>query len=179
MNQLIMGADLSLTSTGISIGGETFIIASKARGPERLIEISKTIISLAIKYNVTLVAIEGYSYASRNSQAHSIGELGGVVRATLYANSIPYIEIPPTCRAKFATGRGNASKNDVISAISAKTGIVWSGSGADDRCDAWILEQMVLAHMGISEYEWPAASLSALEKIEWEPTQPLERVGND
>jgi Holliday junction resolvasome RuvABC endonuclease subunit len=179
MQSKVMGLDLSLTSTGLSVDGETFVIASKEKGPARLIEISRTIVSLALKEKVGLVAIEGYAFAARNSQAFSIGELGGVVRAQLYANNIPYIEIPPTCRAKFATGRGNASKNDVISAISAKTGIVWSGSGSDDKCDAWILEEMVLSHYGRGKYQWPEASLSSLEKIEWSPVKPLEGVLND
>jgi Holliday junction resolvasome RuvABC endonuclease subunit len=174
MTPKIMGLDLSLTSTGISIDGETFVIASKERGPARLIEISKTVVSLALTKRVELVVIEGYSFASRNSQAHSIGELGGVVRAQLYANDVPYIEVPPTCRAKFATGRGNASKNDVISAISAKTGIIWSGSGSDDKCDAWILEEMALVHYGMGKYEWPSASISSLEKIDWNPIKQGE-----
>ena len=87
--------------------------------------------------------MEGYSFASRHSQAHSIGELGGVIRLLLWESGIPYVLIPPTCRAKFATGKGNASKNEVVSAVSARTGIVWSNPGADDKCDAWILDEMV------------------------------------
>jgi Holliday junction resolvasome RuvABC endonuclease subunit len=104
---------------------------------------------------------------SRNSQAHSIGELGGVVRVALYERRIPFIEIPPTCRAKFATGKGNAGKSEVVSAVSAMTGIVWSGGDGDDRCDAWILEQMLIAKLGLSEYAWSAQQLSALEKVDW------------
>jgi hypothetical protein len=86
----------------------------------------------------------------------------------LFECGIPYVEVPPTCRAKFATGKGNASKNEVISSISAKTGIIWSGAGSDDRCDAWILEQMGLAYIGISKYDWPEGNLSALKSINWE-----------
>jgi Holliday junction resolvasome RuvABC endonuclease subunit len=179
MTPKIMGLDLSLTSTGISIDGETFVVASKEKGPARLIEVSRTVVSLALSRKVELVVIEGYSFASRNSQAHSIGELGGVVRVQLYANQIPYVEVPPTCRAKFATGRGNASKNDVISAISAKTGIVWSGAGSDDECDAWVLEEMGLCHFGLAKYKWPESSISSLEKIDWDPVRPMEGVIND
>jgi len=28
---------------------------------------------------------------------------------------------------------------------------VWSGGGADDMCDAWILEQMGIAKIGLSK----------------------------
>ena len=164
-----MGIDLSLTSTGVCISGNAFSIGSKAKGVRRLDEISTVIMERARESLVDIVAIEGYSFGSRNSQAHSIGELGGVVRLALWKENIPFVEIPPTSRAKFATGRGNAPKSEVVSAISARTRIVWSGGGADDMCDAWILEQMLLTKMGKSEFDWPAANLSALEKIDWTP----------
>lgn len=163
----LMGLDLSLTSTGYSIDGETGVISTKSTGPERLSRISNEIQNLVISNPVDVVIIEGYSFASMNSQAHSIGELGGAVRMRLWETGVSYIDVPPTCRAKFATGRGNASKNEVISAISAKTNIVWSGPGADDRCDAWILEQMGKCFLNTSEYEWPKQSLEALTKVDW------------
>jgi Holliday junction resolvasome RuvABC endonuclease subunit len=171
----IAGIDLSLTSTGYSINGDTGVIATKYRGPERLSIVSNLVLELIADSSVDVVIIEGYSFASRNSQAHSIGELGGCVRMRLWEFNVPFIDVPPKCRAKFATGKGNASKNEVISAISAKTGIVWSGAGSDDRCDAWILEQMGLAAIGQSTHEWPAENLSALEKIDWSPMDGLSR----
>jgi len=162
-----MGLDLSLTSTGYSCDGTTGIIASKQTGVERLIEISESIVGITNDLDVNVVLIEGYSFASRSGQAFSIGEIGGVVRVALKKANKPWVQIPPTCRAKFATGRGNASKNEVISAISARTGIVWGNPGADDRCDAWILEQMGLSYLGISKYDWPNLNLSALDKVDW------------
>lgn len=163
----LVGLDLSLTSTGISIDGQTSTINTKARGAERLHIISSGIISKCIEQEVYCAVIEGYSFASRNSQAHSIGELGGAVRMRLWENKIPFVDVPPTCRAKFATGKGNAGKGEVISAISAKTGIVFLGSGGDDECDAWLLEQMAISHLGVSNYSWPEVHLSALSKIDW------------
>ena len=165
----IIGLDLSLTSTGFSIDGATGIIASKNKGSSRLSEITKKILDLCINNNIDLAVIESYSFASRNSQAHSIGELGGCVRMTLWDNGIPYIDVPPTCRAKFATGKGNASKNEVISHISAKMGMVWQNPGADEQCDAWILEQMAKTKCGLSEISWPAANIDALNKVDWSP----------
>jgi hypothetical protein len=87
----------------------------------------------------------------------------------LWEEGTPFIEIPPTCRAKFATGKGNASKNEVVSSISAKTGIVWSGSAASDMCDAWILEQMAIAQLGESKYDWNKDQMSSLLKVDWSP----------
>ena len=165
----LIGLDLSLTSTGVSVNGKTSVISTKARGAERLHIVSSAILDLCSSEKIVCAIIEGYSFASRNSQAHSIGEMGGAVRMKLWENRIPYVEVPPTCRAKFATGKGNAGKSEVVSSISAKTGIIFSGGGGDDECDAWLLEQMGLTHLNKSEYQWSEASISSLSKIDWSP----------
>jgi len=163
-----VGLDLSLTSTGYSVLGETGSInGTKLRGPERLIVIREKVRSLIEPLASPVVAIEGYSFGSKNSQAHATGELGGVVRVLLHELNVPYVEIPPTCRSKFATGKGNAGKSEVVSAISAKTGIIWTGSGADDMCDAWILEEMIRVKLNIGQFDWPKLNKDALDKIDW------------
>lgn len=166
-----VGLDLSLTSTGYSCGETRETVSTKTKGAERLVIVSERIMELLSVVSNPAVVIEGYSFASRNSQAHSIGELGGVVRVALWRAGVPYVEVPPTSRAKFATGKGNAAKGEVLSSISARTGIVWSGAGADDICDAFILEEMGLTHLGAPRWKWPAPNLSALEKIDWTPFQ--------
>jgi Holliday junction resolvasome RuvABC endonuclease subunit len=173
----ISGIDLSLTSTGLSLNGVTSALTTKTKGAERLHVISSQIIEYCTNNNVHIVIIEGYSFASRHSQAHSIGEIGGCVRMKLWESGIPFIEVPPKCRAKFATGKGNAGKSEVISSISARTGITWSGSGADDQCDAWVLEHMAIAYLGKSEYDWPRANMSGLESIDWSALDDLIREG--
>lgn len=169
----LLGLDISLTSTGYSINEKTGIISTKTKGPERLSIVSKNVLQLCVDEKIECVILEGYSFASRNSQAHSIGELGGCIRMALWESNIPYIEVPPTSRAKFATGKGNAGKTEVISAISSKTGLVFSGAGADDECDAWVLEQMGLQKIGLSNYLWTKEQLSALEKIDWSSIEDL------
>lgn len=168
-NPTLIGIDLSLTSTGISVNNTTSLILTSTKGAERLFVISRKLKEIIETEKVDVAIIEGYSFASRNSQAHSIGELGGVVRMMLWEKSIPYVEVPPTSRAKFATGKGNASKGEVISSISAKTGIVFRNSGGNDECDAWVLEEMGKAKLGISSWSWTKEQLSALEKIDWSP----------
>lgn len=163
----IFGLDLSLTSTGLSGCDITSVIHTPKKGPERLDFIATEIINVLSTVDKPSVVIEGYSFASRNSQAHSIGELGGVVRVELWKRNIPYVEVAPTARAKFATGKGNASKAEVLSAVSARTGIIWSGSGADDMCDAWILEEMGRTSQGVGRFEWPQINRTALDKVDW------------
>lgn len=162
-----LGLDPSLTSCGFSVEDQVFAHASKLKGPERLIEIRDVFLGLVDKYIVDVVVIEGYAFSARNSHAHALGELGGVLRVAAHERQLLTIDVPPTVRAKFATGRGNASKSEVVSAVSARTGRVFEGKGADDMCDAWLLREMTWASRGRSVYEWPKANLSALETVDW------------
>jgi Holliday junction resolvasome RuvABC endonuclease subunit len=165
-----VGLDLSLTSTGISCGDLIEVIAPKVKGVERLLYIRDAVMEFVLSdYENPLVIVEGYSFGSKNSQAHSIGELGGVVRVALHLERIPFVVVPPTVRAKFATGKGNASKAEVLSSVSARTGIAWSGSGADDMCDAFILEECGRVRLGNPRYEWPALNIGSLIKVDWTP----------
>lgn len=173
MNIDVVGLDLSLTSTGVAVGIATSTISTSFKGPRRLMEISGRISTLLSTLSHPVVVLEGYSMASKNSQAHSIGELGGVVRVALFSTGVPYVTVPPTCRAKFATGRGNASKSEVVSAVSARTGQIWSGPGADDQCDAWILQEMGMTWLGFPRFDWPKANLGGLDKVDWSPFENL------
>jgi len=163
----VIGLDLSLTSTGIALPKDTHAIKTPLKGPTRLIKIRNEILELVGDIKNPLFIIEGYSYAQRNSHAHSLGELGGVIRVALTERDWDFAVVSPTQRAKFATGRGNASKSEVVSSISARTGIIWAGSGADDKADAWVLQEMGLTKLDRSRYDWPKTHLEALEKIEW------------
>lgn len=162
----IVGVDLSLTSTGISYGDTQRAIQTKTTGMARLDAIRTEVVGLLDLPNPVFI-IEGYSFASRNSQSHAAGELGGLIRWTLWQAGVGYVDIPPTVRAKFATGKGNAGKSEVVSSVSARTGIVWEGKGADDMCDAWVLEEMGRTYIGSCRYDWPAVHRSALDKIDW------------
>lgn len=163
----ILGLDLSLTSTGWSCKENYGTITTELKGAERLLFFYKAFNELLEEQSWPGVVIESYSYASKGSRQFSIGELGGVIRLALIENKTPFVEVPPTCRAKFATGKGNASKNEVISAVSARTGITWTGKGADDMCDAWVLQEMGLCALGHSRFEWPEIQKSSLLKIDW------------
>ena len=160
------GIDLSLTSTGVCVNGEPFSIRSKKRGVDRLIEIRDLITESVKKNNVSYVALEGYSYASRFSQAHSIGELGGVGKVSLAEAGVEIAIIPPTNRAKFATGRGNASKDEVVMAVLNMTTIPQQ-PGLDDLCDAWVLEKMLQYALGDRTMDLSDKQISAISGIQF------------
>jgi len=164
----VVGVDLSLTSTGVATPSGTSAVSVASTGVARLVGIRDSVMSLVLSCDNPLVMVEGYSFSSRNSHAHALGELGGVFRVALFEARVPYVDVPPTCRAKFATGKGNAGKSEVVSSVSARTGIVWSGKGAEDMCDAWILQEMGLALLGRARHDWPKENLSALDKIQYQ-----------
>ncbi|NBR35801.1 MAG: hypothetical protein EBT80_00160 [Chitinophagales bacterium] len=169
------GIDLSLTSTGLCIGGQVSSIRSKLRGHQRLIEIRDELIKRLTEGNVEIVALEGYSFSSRFSHAHSIGELGGVVKVALAESGIKVVTIPPTNRAKFATGRGNASKDEVVAAVLSMTKIE-KQPGLDDLCDAWVLEQMlryILGERTLLLSDKQVAAVEAISYLEQENTDGI------
>lgn len=164
-----IGLDLSLTSTGVSVNGETFSIKPKTRGVERLVEISEKVVNHAINSKCLAAIVEGYSFGSKFSRAHSLGELGGVVKVALYKAGFSVVEIPPKCRAKFATGNGNANKDDVLNSLMRQFPTRFNPECNNDECDAWVLEQMAYAKLNESPHEWSKAQLAALEKVDWAP----------
>ena len=158
---------MSLTSTGVAVNDDQFIVSSALTGVERLQHFAVTFKKIFESFDSCAAVIEGYSFASRHSQAHSIGELGGVIKLTALNSNVPLVIVPPTSRAKFATGKGNASKSEVVSAISAKTGIIWQGKGADDKCDAWVLEEIGRIRVGAERFSWPKQNIDALDKVDF------------
>jgi len=138
----VLGLDLSLTATGIYCdvcGGEVF--KPKTKGAERLQAIRAAI---AAHYEHSDVAIiEGYSFGSQGRATFNIGELGGVTRLSLYDASIPFIEVAPAALKKFATGKGNVGKDEVLAAAIRKFNFM----GTDNNeADAYILNRIGNSH---------------------------------
>jgi crossover junction endodeoxyribonuclease RuvC len=125
-----MGIDQSLTGTGITIyknGNYTFdmISTSKTKNTEspsidytlRLMKITNKIEELIINNNIDLVGIENMSFGSKGRTVFDLGGLSHLLRAMFIKNNINFIVVPPTVLKKFATGKGNAKKIDMINAV--------------------------------------------------------------
>ncbi len=166
----VVGLDLSLTATGYADEAGSAVIKVRSRGPERLCAIRDEIMRRMCQTPPVsdldggrpLVVIEGYSFASK-FKGELMGELGGVIRTLLWEQAIPYAEVPPTVLKKFATGKGNAGKDEVLACAIRR----WGFLGADNNeADAHLLRRM-----GLARYElWdalPAYVREALAKVEW------------
>lgn len=55
----------------------------------------------------------------------------------LLLDGTPTVRVAPSVLKKWATGRGNASKVDMMYGVGARTG--WKIGGSDDEADAWWL----------------------------------------
>lgn len=165
----ILALDLSLTAPGYCRDDNcgTIKVPAKLRGMERIQWIKAEAIGRPLITGVGLVVIEGYSFGSKGAAVINIGELGGVIRHSLWSQSIPYVEIPPSCLKKYATGKGNASKDDVLQAGVMRSGHTFVDNNA---CDAWWLHQMALAHYEPTSpllVKMPAGNREALVKVPW------------
>src|SRR5687768_2777420 len=128
----VVGLDLSLTSTGVArADGSTFTVRSKLRGMPRIHEIWTQLAQQALG-STFLTVIEGYSMgtARQNSHAHALGELGGVIRYQLWHVNFLWVDVPPAILKRFATGKGNASKEEVLVAAVRRLG--YEGSSNDE-----------------------------------------------
>lgn len=67
------------------------------------------------------VALEGYAFGA-HGRVFQIAENTGILKYKLYRLGIPVTVVPPTEVKKFATGKGNADKNQMYEAFVAETG---------------------------------------------------------
>lgn len=150
MSANIVGIDLSLTATGIAMVDGVDVFKPTTNGVVRLALIRDHVIE-AVGYRSRLAVIEGYSYNSKDSHAHALGELGGVVRLALMEHGVDYHIVPPATLKKFACNKGNAGKPDMLDAA-RRCG--YTDTNNDNAVDAWWLRQF-----GLYAFETPAAHM--------------------
>lgn len=85
------------------------------------------------------VVIEGFGFATQ--QGIQLGGIGWGIRSALFRRGIKYIEASPAQVKKFATGKGNTKKEDMILPLSDKWGFRHS---SDNVRDAYVLARIAL-----------------------------------
>ncbi len=133
----VVGLDPSFSGFGVAIleNGKLFTktITSNKTGAQRLIEIRE-----AVRYYVlysNLVCIEDFAF-SRQNQAHHLGGLGWIIRVMMHEENIPFVVVGTSQVKKFATGKGNAKKPEVMLAVYKRWGREFT---SDNEADAFVL----------------------------------------
>lgn len=179
----VIGLDTSLTRTGVAIidswarSTTAHSIVTKEPGAEtsrtrieRIEYITAQVMSRIGTLDETLVVIEGNAQSSRMGKVWDRAGLWWNIVFTLDASGVPFAICPPNTRAKWATGKGNAHKDDVGIAIDR----MWHDIGTNnDERDA-----LCLATMGAQYLGWPVQTLSrhrtALAAVEWPEADKIE-----
>ena len=161
----VIGIDLSLNSTGMACShGPVLVKPNKdERGLDRVETVTGQLLEHMDLHIDPVVVLEGYAMGGKG-RVFDIAEMGGVLKWRLRLANIPLSIVPPTSRAKFITGKGNANKAMVVSFATLKREMVFN---SDDEADAWVLYQMGMTQLGQSSLNIPKINLTAMEKVDW------------
>lgn len=170
------GVDASLTNTGIAVydtASAEYSITSvpstssgnllSERG-NRLEKIASKVLDF-IGTDVELVAIEGPAFSSNTGKVWDRAGLWWYIVKLLIREGIEVVEIPPTTRAKYATGKGNAGKDEVLLAVSR--GYPLADIKNNDEADAVVMCAIAARLAGSPiEEDLPKTKLDAMLKLE-------------
>ncbi|WP_019548434.1 hypothetical protein [Streptomyces sulphureus] len=165
---LVIGCDLSLTSTGVAGDGWTDRIRppGRLRGDARLRHVRDTVVSYI--RNADLVVIEGPAYRHAAMAGHEdLAGLRVLVRVYCYSHDIPYALVPPASLKQYVTGHGNASKGRVRTAVAELYGIRTEGPARYDEADAYGLAAAGLDWLGHPLAAVPEEQREALAGVQW------------
>lgn len=170
---LVIGVDLSLTCTGIAGASWTDHVRPRGlTGHPRLAHLIQHVGSFI--RHADLVVFEGPSYGPGAKHRHEdLAGLRVIMRHWCWKRSIPYAVVPPSCRALYATGRGNATKGEVRTAIADRYGIHTEGRARYDEADAFVLCAAGLHHLGHPLAPAPERNATALNGCTWPQLEGL------
>lgn len=179
----IIALDLSLAATGLcvwrdgDIRVETITTAPDECVPRRYRLIAGLIWPEIDRTGPTLVVKEARIIGQRSGSMDLIG-LHAIVDYGLWARGIwPVVTVAPGTLKVFATGKGGASKEEVLLAAERRIGTLCPVQNNNEADSLW-LGAMVLAQYGRPLVPLPAAHMRALKVPTWPAfelaTQPRE-----
>jgi crossover junction endodeoxyribonuclease RuvC len=136
----VVGIDQSVNHTAVCILNDDatvnylgLIEPGKRKDQERLAYVRDQLTTLLAPQRYLVGVLEGYSYGSVNKK-FLLGEIGAVVKLCLHDHCDVVHCLAPTQLKKFVTGRGGASKEDVMFAIEKQWSIMLND---DNLADAY------------------------------------------
>jgi Holliday junction resolvasome RuvABC endonuclease subunit len=117
-------------NTFLTLRGDVTVTAfpmnSYSSPEERYHNITTHIMKVIDQHNVVQVFLEDYAY-NATGQVFQIAENAGQLKYRLWTRKLEYTCIPPTVIKKFATDKGNATKEMMEAAFLQETGIELKG----------------------------------------------------
>lgn len=175
----VIGIDPSLTSTGVCYGTgakdwTVKLCKSKPSGTtvservKRYEGLVSQIDDILQESAPVLIFIEGYSYGSKTSGMTQamITEVGSLIRWHLVDQTPHIYEVAPSTLKKFATGKGNSKKEQVIGYVQKHWGQLFDTS---DQADAFVLYRMALCAAGRVEPSNQAQQEAVSKVLEQRP----------
>jgi crossover junction endodeoxyribonuclease RuvC len=173
----VVGLDLSLTATGIATpyGGVSTVTSKGHAGaslPVRHVRLRAVSTHVMRKITDgtsptedTLIVVEAPAFDSRTGHQHDRSGLWWMVVDDLLAWGHSVVEVTTGGLKKYATGRGNAGKDEVLAAVIRRYPDVEVSN--NNEADALVLRAMGCDWLGEPLAEVPKANRAALDKVVW------------
>lgn len=159
-----MGVDPS-TATGVAVvDHHKKVIAvaqlefKKDRGFPRISKIVGGVLGYHEKYRPDFLVIEDM-FIGQASSAITVVQIGSILRYFLWQEQIPFIDVPPGTLKKFATGKGNSQKDQIMMEVLRRWDFV---SETNNIADAVVLGMVGLCCAGV---RFEVASSSCVESL--------------
>jgi len=158
----VVGLDLSLTGSALAVidllSGTLSTAVHKSPAPKedllgahvhRHRELVDGIVTQVIGCDPVVAVVEGlqFSVASKDSSLTRRGFLWWAVAEGLVNAGVPVLEVAPSQIKQLATGKGNASKAEVVAAYAVAWPDATRGSNVEDRADASFAAALGVAYL--------------------------------
>lgn len=164
----IMGADLSMTATGVAFpDSTTALIKPRGKGYARLLSIEDRIGAALRIGRPDLVVIEDIRAGLKGDAAKVIPMVHCAALLPILRYGIPYVLVNSSTLKLYATGYGAADKASMAVAALTYAGREFIGDKGGDQCDAWWLRAAGHAAYGEPVVRVPKANMDALREVVW------------
>lgn len=164
----IMGADLSMTATGVAFpDNTTAVIKPRGQGYARLLSIEDRISAALRIGRPDLVVIEDIRAGLKGDAAKVIPMVHCAALLPILRYGIPYVLVNSSTLKLYATGYGAADKASMAVAALTYAGREFTGDKGGDQCDAWWLKAAGHAAYGEPVVRVPKANMDALREVDW------------
>lgn len=157
----VVGLDLALATSGVAHSdGTTGLIKTTPdqRRTDRLIHIRDAVLAFR---HVDLAVIE-FLPKQVAFGGVELGMVHGVVLTALHEAGTPVLEVPPSTLKKYATGNGNANKDDIRAELIKRLDL---DIRQPDERDAWVLRAIGLEMLGHPIVTMPQSHRTPLVKL--------------